>query len=124
MKNIKFRVWKKSINSYLDDNVTVYNCICNSHLEDDLVWEQYIGIKDKNGKEIYEGDVLSHSVKIHEHGDVEQWVSCVKYVEEQASFQLFDMNDADNAEFDFCDTAIYNLEVVGNIYEGQKKEIV
>ena len=66
-REIKFRVWDKVTNTmYVPDKdsnkVRIYInggvSIHGAWATEDVVLMQYTGLKDKNGKEIYEGDVL------------------------------------------------------------------
>ena len=67
MKEIKFRVWDNDLEimSYSDTEIFIAfssDGICIGYEIDDEIDDyelmQYTGHKDKNGKEIYEGDVI------------------------------------------------------------------
>ena len=74
MREIKFRAWNKNqkkiepvlnIDWWPQDDGNLKIDIVTSHckIKDELILMQFTGLKDKNGKEIYEGDILESQYK-------------------------------------------------------------
>jgi uncharacterized phage protein (TIGR01671 family) len=118
MREIKFRAWNEVSKKWdlstqnfirLVDGVYYFG---NANMEGfPLKIMQYTGLKDKNGKEIYEGDVIACNYCDNDHGEV-------YWNKSGADFRIRWKDDCcANARL----TRIDNwCAVIGNIYENPK----
>lgn len=107
----KFRAWDKDEKEMRPKKGGFYLGSVNSELisGDDLIM-QYTGLKDKNGKEIYEGDVIEHIQGIYDRTKIKEKVF---WNDELAGFNPFSDYDSD------CDIYVEmeTVEIIGNIHE-------
>ena len=125
MRQIKFRVWDKAEKKWLFGyeypnlggfslfgEVTLMGELSTISLDkmakDEYAVMQHTGLKDKNGKEIYEGDIL----KLIYYGGGTDHLE-VRYNENNARFLLFNKDDPDGWGWDYRG----DVEVIGNIHE-------
>lgn len=124
----KFRVWHKTWKEmgkvtciHFDDKQSVISMFCEEEqassalLDDEVILMQSTGLHDKNGKEIFEGDILKVA------NNDSSWFEVVKYDHEKAMF----ISKEVNLKYEVPETPLYDLfspypfkvEVIGNIWE-------
>ena len=140
----KFRAWLKKEQkmdneidhiSWLEDELyCIGDGITYMVLAEDLVLMQSTGLKDKNGKEIFEGDILKFNDEWADYcyegyvdGSVEG-INFVEVVRGEACFEfgktkypessLFILMEDEHLNFkDFIKSEDFEFEILGNIYE-------
>lgn len=117
MREIKFRAWIKEVDeireveyiNFWEKKISYSHKFCKEYYLnadfDEIEIMEYTGLKDKNGKEIYEGDIVIHHSKMHK----------IIFNAEEARFVLRD--DEFELEIPFTNNNSKRMEIVGNIYE-------
>lgn len=117
MDEIKFRSWDKKTNQIIKwQEIKRWNIGVAFSKKDlkDFPIMQYTGIKDRNGKEIYEGDIL-----IHPSGQTAEVAWHTMYpaltLYEDSNTNKFDLRDIWEDE-----DSGSQFEIIGNIYQNPK----
>lgn len=133
MREIKFRAWDynnekiigwENIRIEKEENETNISVIVFDGSigdnYDDFPIMQYTGLKDVNGKEIFEGDIASFTV-FDAFGSDKQFKGIIKY--QSGIYEVWENNDSEyfgsNGSFILNHVWLQDdeFEIIGNIYE-------
>lgn len=116
----RYRAWLKKDKEMIDVEEINFNNGEFDFIGDAITWMckgndcvlmQSTGLKDKNGKEIFEGDILKVT-------DKHSWLEVVSFNEDKAMFVSKELKREieETPLYDLFNTDIFEIEIIGNIY--------
>jgi uncharacterized phage protein (TIGR01671 family) len=123
----KYKAWDKINNKWLNDEFIISTQskgaieFCGvstdndaSLINEDVIFIQFTGLHDKNGEEIYEGDILNVDCA-SVGGAFNDGIHQVEYILPDCAFSLIQIDGKFGIAFNEC----YEYEVIGNKFESK-----
>jgi len=105
MREIKFRAWDGE-KIHPDVIRTLSYCL----IAEDITVEQYTGIKDKNGVDIYDGDYIKAKSTVYKI----EWFNTAFWAIPESGYGS---SQPISSLYEYEDGMAYKVEVIGNIHE-------
>ena len=120
MREIKFRAWDTQTKSMFGpESLEGAARLCwgemlDNHDSGKVILMQYTGLKDKNGKEIYEGDVVRGELPDHIKWDGKEYEIAKVKIDPAGVMPFYLITDYEGTHWI---DEMEDFEIIGNIYE-------
>lgn len=130
IREIKFRAWSDKLNKFYNNGAVYTPGLLSYELNGGFMeaeggssvysFEQYTGLRDRDEKEIYEGDIVAitdHDVPFQPKGAIAVEFWRVNYSKKRAGFLFVRKDGRHNRVRTPISTAQEDISIIGNIHE-------